>query len=192
MKSYLFVAGVVLIAGSAAAQTIKLEPEAVGIVAPFSITNGVLIEAALAGATHSGRAVYTFAVTNLGQYAVVAEVRAPGATGATLSVNVDADPLAPEMAWDILPSTNFSTKMVTWRGRGAAHTGPATGMGPKSFDLEKGAGPKYFQLSAGRHQLLLKAGTGPVELRSVAIVERPAAPLAPSAPTGLHVVGTSP
>jgi hypothetical protein len=169
MKSYFLVVGVVLLAGRAWAQTIELKPDAAGAQVALSMTNGQ---------TSSKRAVYTFAVTNAGEYAVVAEVRAAGGAGGAVGVNVDAEPVEPEMVWEIRASTNFVSEIVTWRGRGQGNVGLATGLTPK-----------YFALGVGRHELVLKGGAGAVELRSLAVVERPAAPAAPS---GLHVVGASP
>jgi hypothetical protein len=106
--------------------------------------------------------VYTFNVPSAGKYFVQAQVRAGDAGSNSFFLNVDAEPEAPGMIWDIPLTSGFEKRTVSWRGSG---TEAANQFSPKAFDL-----------SAGQHQLLIRGRERNTQLSSVSIIKVPNAP----------------
>jgi hypothetical protein len=108
-----------------------------------------------------GRAAYTFFISSAGPYMIQTTVDAPSDAANSLFVNVDAEPQAPAMIWDILPyTTGFEQRAVSWRGNG-------------TFDHNQFV-PKVFTLSQGSHQLIIRGREANVRLRTIGIVPYPA------------------
>jgi sulfur relay (sulfurtransferase) complex TusBCD TusD component (DsrE family) len=111
--------------------------------APFVDSNGTLSQPVQTGVTNGGQAIYTFNVTNGGNYLVSAMVIAPNDGENSLYVNIDADPTDPLMIWDIPICSVLTNATVSWRGNG--NSDPASSQ----------YNPKVFALSAGTHQLII-------------------------------------
>jgi len=101
-----------------------------------------------------GKAIYSFTLTNAGNYVIHAMVNAPDESANSFYVNVDAQPEDPMMIWDIDVTNGFEDRTVSWRGNGGA-------------DSDEFA-PKRFKLSAGAHKLFI-VGREPAFLKSVSI-----------------------
>jgi len=129
---------------------------------PFVATNGYVTQTIQTGVTNGGKAVYSFSITNAGQYAILAVVEAPNQNANSVFVNVDAEPKDPEMKWEIPVSTGFSTN------------GVCTSSGQR----------RYFDLTKGTHQIIVRGSEANVKLLHLRVMARPAAP------TGLRVVSS--
>jgi hypothetical protein len=103
-------------------------------------------------------AIFSFTITNAGNYVMQAVVNAPGEDSNSFYVNVDAQPEDPVMIWDIDVTNGFEERTVSWRGKGEAESDEFV--------------PKRFNLSAGAHKLII-VGREPAQLKSISI--RPAA-----------------
>ena len=67
----------------------------------------------------NGRAQYDITISQPGGYVILATVSSPE-QASSLAVNIDAEPTAPTMIWDIPASQEFTNRTVTWRGDGTA------------------------------------------------------------------------
>ena len=142
---------------------ISYEAEAGAITAPFTSAGGSISQSTTTDLAGGGRAVYTFSVTNAGEYAIQAYVNAPGLTENSFYLNIDAEPQDPAMAWDILPPTvGFENRLISWRGNGTADANELV--------------PKFFNLSQGTHQLIIIGREANVQLDRFVIFKRPSAP----------------
>jgi hypothetical protein len=158
-----FVSAVGVLAGpETLGQGIMVEADSGVLSPPFIITNRCLCQPLISSLTNGGRAVYTFSVTNAGEYAVLAQVDAPAGSTNALSVNIDAEPEGPAMIWDIPATSGFSQRAVTWRGAGVAGSLPPPA--------------RFFALTPGAHRLILRGTEGNLQLRSFHIVPPPAPP----------------
>jgi hypothetical protein len=157
----------------APAGTVRIEAENGSISGDFTVSNGAVSQTTDTTVTTGGRAVYSFTVTNAGDYQIDAVVNAPDLAENSFFVNIDAEPVDPNMVWDILPlTTGFETRTISWRGNGSA---------------EVQAPNKVFTLSAGQHSLIIigrEANTSLDRLEIKKIVQ----PLAP--PSNIRVVVT--
>jgi hypothetical protein len=127
---------------------LNFEAEAGVIAAPFIITNGYIYQASQTALTNSGRACYSFSITNAGDYVIIAVVDAPNDAENSLFVNIDAEPQDPYTVWQIPVTTGFETRIVAWQGNG-------------TWDNSQFV-PKIFALTQGTHQLIIRgreAGT---------------------------------
>jgi hypothetical protein len=121
--------------------------------APLVWTNGSLSQPETTDLAGGGKAVYSFTVTNEGDYVIAALVNAPGEDSNSFYVNVDANPEDPAMIWDIVDVTDgFQERIVSWRGNGEAEKDDFT--------------PKKFHLTAGVHKLIL-VGREPAQLKGL-------------------------
>lgn len=119
-----------------------VEAESGVLTAPFRAADGSITQATTTELSSGGRAVYLFNVVEAGEYVIQAFVNAPDLTQNSFYLNIDADPVDPDMVWDILPPTSgFETRLVSWRGKGNAEENELT--------------PKTFNLTQGLHQLIL-------------------------------------
>jgi hypothetical protein len=129
-----------------------------------------------AGVTNGGLAVYTFNITNGGNYIVSASVNAPSASSKSFWVNMDSMPTDPTMVWDVYPYTSgFETRTVSWRGTGT----------PTSDQYN----PETFNLTPGVHQLIVVGREAGVQLSTITIVPASQA-TQPPPPTGLRIVAS--
>lgn len=150
---------------------VSLEAETGRITPPFAVTNGCLVQALATNLVESGCAVYDLTLSQPGDYVIVAIVSSPG-YASSLAVGIDSEPTTPNMIWDIPVSQEFTNRIVTWRGDGAA-----TNAVPQR---------KVFNLTSGSHQVIFRVGAG-----AGAQLDRFSLARIPSAPGNLRVV-TSP
>lgn len=117
------------------------------------------------GVFDGGQATYLFEISLAGEYLISASVNAPSTSANSFYVNVDDQPIDPEMIWDIPPTQGFEERQVSWRGGGT--------------DLDNQYAPKVFSLTAGTHQLVIRgreAGARLAHLTVLPYVSRPASP----------------
>jgi hypothetical protein len=136
---------------------LTLPPSAAAVSAPLVFTNGCISQPETTG-LEGGRAVFSFTITNAGNYVLQAVVNAPAEDANSFYVNVDTQPEDPAMIWDIDVTNGFEERTVSWRGKGDAETDEFV--------------PKRFNLSAGAHKLII-VGREPAQLKSISL--RPAA-----------------
>jgi hypothetical protein len=135
--------------------------------APLVLTNDYLhLESDQAELAAGGKAVFNFTITNSGNYQIETLVNAPDESSNSFFVNIDAQPVDPDMIWDIEVTTGFEKRVMNWRGNGDANTDQFT---PKSFKLEPGA-----------HTLVIVGREPDVRLKSLMIF--PAPPQQPASP----------
>jgi len=131
---------------------ITLQPSSAVITAPLVLTNGAISQPERTDLPEGGKAVYTFTITNAGNYLIKGLVNAPDEESNSFYVNVDAQP-EDQMIWDIEVTTGFQEQTVNWRGDGDPGSGQT----------------KKFNLSAGDHKLIIM-GREPAQLKSISIV----------------------
>jgi hypothetical protein len=129
--------------------------------APFVDSNGTLSQSVQTGVTNGGQAIYTFNVTNAGNYLVSAMVIAPSDGENSLYVNIDAEPTDPLMIWDIPICSVLTNATVSWRGNGNGD--------PASSQYI----PEVFALSAGTHQLIIVGRDANTTLGTITIAAVP-------------------
>ncbi len=110
----------------------------------------------------SGRAAYSFTVTNVGNYLIAMLVNAPDAAANSLFVNIDTEPTDPLAIWDIPVTSGFESRTVAWRGTGT--------------DVISQFDPKIFSLSTGTHQLIIRGREANVQFSQVSVVKMPGPP----------------
>ena len=133
------------------------------LTAPFVLTNGYLFQPVeTISPTMGGRAAYSFIITNSGSYVIEALVNAPGDGNNSFFINLDAEPLAPTMIWDIPLTSGFAQRIVSWRGNGS--------------DVQNQFAPQIFTLAPGIHQLILRGREANAQLQSLSIVKIPNPP----------------
>jgi hypothetical protein len=137
------------------------------LTAPMVLTNDYLVMAAdqqeVAG---GGKAVFNFSVTNAGSYQIEALASAPDESSNSFYANIDAQPMDPDMIWDIPVTSGFEKRVISWRGNGDSATDEFT--------------PKTFKLEAGAHTLVIVGREPGTLLKSVTIF--PAPPEKPATP----------
>jgi hypothetical protein len=140
-------------------QSVLTFPASAGEVsAPLVLTNGCISQPETTDVAGGGKAIYSFTITNAGNFEIHAVVNAPDDSSNSFYVNVDAQPEDPTMIWDIDVTEGFQERIVNWRGNGESGSGEFV--------------PKRFKLTAGAHKLFI-VGREPAELKSISI--RPAA-----------------
>lgn len=137
-----------------ASPVVTLPASSATVTAPLVLTNGVISQPEQTELGEGGKAVFTFTVTNEGDYVITAQVNAPDEASNSFFVNVDAQPEDPTMIWDIDVTSGFETRTVSWRGNGDANSDEIS--------------PKKFHLAAGEHKLIV-VGREPTGLKSLAI-----------------------
>ena len=129
------------------------------LTAPLMLTNGIisLTNDTMADVSSGGKAVFSFSITNAGNFVIEALAHGPDDSSNSYFVNMDAAP-ADDMIWDVEVADGFEKHLMTWRGSGDA-TSPEFA-------------PKVFKLAAGKHQIILVGREPGTELKSITI--RPA------------------
>ena len=145
--------------GSAATGTnqppaVTLSLASATVTAPLVLTNDILSQPDMTSVEDGGKAVFTFSITNEGDYVITGQVNAPDDSSNSYYVNMDAQPEDPTMIWDIDVTDGFESRTVNWRGSGESGSDEFT--------------PKKFHLTAGSHKLNL-VGREPTGLKSLAI-----------------------
>ena len=148
-----------VVADTNAPAAAELTASAATLTAPLMLTNGYicLTNDSMADLTSGGKAVFSFSLTNAGNFVIEAEAHGPDDSSNSYFVNMDAMP-ADDMIWDVEVADGFEKHLMTWRGTGDATT-------PEFA-------PKVFKLSLGKHQLILVGREPGTELKSITI--RPA------------------
>ncbi len=137
------------------------------LTAPLALTNDYLhLTTAQAELADGGKAVFNFTITNAGNYEIEALVNAPDESTNSFFVNIDAQPVDPDMIWDIQLTAGFEKRLVNWRGDGDSSTDQFT--------------PKIFKLEAGAHALIIVGREPDAQLKSLTIF--PAPPEKPASP----------
>lgn len=157
-----------VVAASVPSGTLSFVASAGTITAPFATSGDLVYQSAETPLASSGRAAYSFTLTNAGYYVVQTMVNAPGDAANSFYINIDAEPQDPYMVWDIPVTTGVQSRLAAWRGNG-------------TFDNNQFT-PKVFNLAAGAHQLIIRGREAGVQLQSVTIVR------APEPPRNLRVV----
>ena len=139
---------------AAAAPVVTLQAADATVTAPLVLTNGSFSQPDTTELAGGGKAIFTFAITNEGDYVITAQISAPDEGSNSFFINVDADPQDPLMVWDIDVTSGYETRTVSWRGNGDANSDEIS--------------PKKFHLTAGDHKLII-VGREPTGLKSVAI-----------------------
>lgn len=102
-----------------------------------------------------GRASYRFNITTPGAYVVKSVLDAPDTGADSLFLNIDGEPVAPTMIWDVSATSGFQTRTASWRGNG-------------TWDNNQYV-PKVFNLSAGIHELIIRGREADLRLDTVSI-----------------------
>ena len=119
-----------------------MEAESGTVTAPFVISDGYVTQLVKTNASNSGRAAYSFNVTQPGQYVLQAVVDAPAFGANSFLVDIDQEPNE-SLALCKLPVTlGFENHIVSWQGEG-------TCAAPQW-------NPKVFTLAGGAHQLIIR------------------------------------
>lgn len=150
------------------AERLAFNAESGTITPPFVITNGCLCQFTSTQPGRGGQAAYGFALTNAGDYGVLALVNTPGGRTNSLYIGIDVEPSEPKMCWDIPAASGFTYQTVFWRENDGSAAGPTR--------------RKVFELKAGSHRLFVRGCAGNVQVRAFVV-----APL-PSPPTSLRIV----
>jgi hypothetical protein len=141
---------------------VTVEAETGLITPPFFVTNGYVFQAVGTNLAASGRAQYDFTIAQPGGYVILATVSSPE-RASSLAINIDAEPTAPTMIWDIPASQEFTNRTMAWRGDGAA-----TNAVPRR---------KVFDLTPGPHSIIIRGGDDAgARLDRFSIVRLPAPP----------------
>jgi len=119
------------------------EAESGTITSPFTVNGGYVSQSVeTVDPATGGRASYIFNISDAGDYMVKALVNANSLGSDSFFVNIDGEPVSPEMIWDIGVTNGFEEREVSWRGSGT----PAV----NEFV------PKVFTLTAGEHELIIR------------------------------------
>ena len=131
------------------------------VTAPFMVTNGSCCQPLeTCDPTNGGQAVFTVTIHNAGYYVIQALVNAPDDANNSFFVNIDAQPQAPAMIWDIFPFTSgFEQRVVSWRGNGS--------------DTNAQFAPMYFHLNSGLHQIIFRGREANTQLQSFSLLPAP-------------------
>jgi hypothetical protein len=133
------------------------------ITAPFTLASGSVSQSVqTTTVAAAGEDTFSFSITNAGNYIVQASVNAPNESANSMYVNVDAQPVDPTMIWDIPVTTNFQSRIISWRGNGT--------------DTNNQYVPKVFSLTTGTHSLIIGGREANTQLQSVSILQLPNAP----------------
>jgi hypothetical protein len=141
---------------------IAVEAEAGLITPPFVVTNGYVLQPVGTNLATSGHAVYGVTISQPGGYVILATVSSPE-RASSLAINIDAEPTAPAMIWEISASQEFTNRIVTWRGDETA-----TNAAPRR---------RVFDLTPGSHQIIIRGGDdGGARLDRFSLARIPAPP----------------
>jgi hypothetical protein len=129
---------------------------------PMVLSNGYISQPTATSLADSGRAAYSFTLTNAGTFAIQGLVNAANDGANSFFVNIDGEPQDPGMIWDIPVTSGFEARFVSWRGNG-------------TFDNNQFA-PKTFNLSQGLHEIVIRGREAGTALQSMAILRLPPPP----------------
>ena len=136
------------------------------LTAPLVLTNDAIsLNGDQGEIATGGKAIFTFTITNAGNYVIETLVNAPNDTSNSFFANIDDQPEDPDMIWDVDVTMGFEKRLLSWRGNADSASDQFA--------------PKRFTLTAGEHKLILIGREPDTLLKSLTI--RPAAPEAPAA-----------
>jgi len=120
------------------------------VISPFVVNadNSISQSTETLDPTTAGEAIYGFSIPTAGSYTVSMNVLAPD--GNSLFVNIDSEPINPDMIWDFANTAAFTSLPVTWR-------------------LTGGVNPQVWSLSAGVHRLLVRGREAGVSISNITI-----------------------
>jgi hypothetical protein len=125
------------------------------ITPPFILTNGYIYQPVQTTVVaDSGRAAWDFTLASAGSYVVSASVNAPDEGANSFFVNIDAEPLSPDMIWTVPITVGFEQRLVSWLADGSQV-------------------PKVFTLTQGPHQLVIRGREPYALLKNVSLVPVP-------------------
>lgn len=150
-----------------------IEPETGLVNAPFVASGGYVSQPTTTSLGAAGRIALKFNVITAGDYAVILRVDAPNESSNSLYFNLNAEPVDPQMVWDLPVTAGFQNRVGAWRGNA-------------TFDQAEFA-PKYFTLTPGQHELIIRGREANVRIERVKIHKRPS----PTSGVGL-MVGQAP
>jgi len=127
------------------------------ITSPFTVTSGHISQSVETDPTAGGRASYRFNLTSAGDYIVKAIVDAANLGSNSFFVNIDGEPVSPDMIWDIGLTNGFEERTVSWRGSGT----------PEANEFV----PKIWSLSAGEHELIIRGRERDTLIDRISIVK---------------------
>jgi hypothetical protein len=132
------------------------------LTAPLVLTNDyIYLPGDQTEVAAGGKALFNFTVTNAGDYVIEAMVNAPDESSNSFYLNIDAQPVDPDMIWDVELTTGFEKRVADWRGNG-------------SDSASDQFAPKRFNLTTGAHQIVLVGREPGTLLKSLTL--RPAPP----------------
>jgi hypothetical protein len=137
-----------------AAPVAIIQASAGTVTAPLVLTNGIISQPEQTELDAGGKAIFSFTITNDGDYIFTAMINAADESANSFFVNVDANPEDPMMIWDMDVTTGFEERTVSWRGNGDANADEIS--------------PKKFHLTAGAHKLII-VGREPTQLKSISV-----------------------
>ena len=145
-----------VVADTNAPAAAELSASAAALTAPLMLTNGIisLTNDAMADVSSGGKAVFSFSITNAGNFVIEALAHGPDDSSNSYFANMDAAP-ADDMIWDLNVTDGFEKQLLSWRGSGDGNNDEFA--------------PKVFKLAAGKHQLILVGREPGTELKSITI-----------------------
>jgi hypothetical protein len=135
---------------------LNFEAESGALSGAFVVSDGAVLQLSASDVLGGGRAAYTVAISNTGDYTIQAVVDAPVYGQASFYVNFDSEPTDSSMLWRIPISTTYTTRTVSWLGNG-------TCMAPQFS-------PKAFHLTAGSHQLIIRGADANARLDRISLL----------------------
>ena len=120
--------------------------------------------------SQGGRAVYNFTISEAGDYVLIARTNAPDTGRNSFFFNIDGEPTAPEMIWDVQTTSGFEQRFGSWRGTGT--------------DAAPEVPTKAFTLTPGAHQLIIVGREGGAALNTIIVSKRPGPPGSGVRPAG--------
>jgi hypothetical protein len=131
-----------------------MEAESGDVTAPFEIHDGAVVQAeSTLDVASGGRVSYSLTISQTGDYLVSALVLPPDVDSNSLFINVDRDPIDPDMIWDIDYSNQFAWRTASWRGVGT----------PKAPQYN----PRLFHLETGPHTLIIVGREGKLQIDKI-------------------------
>jgi len=144
--------------GNAQPAAIVLSASSGVLSGPVAIREDCLQASRTTNFAQCGRAVYSFVLTNGGDFVLRALVATPTNRPGALYVNIDAEPVEPGTLWSIPPAAGFTNRFMAWQG-----------------DRES-QNRTVFRLGPGPHALVVRSKEPDVRLQSVSILRLPGPP----------------
>ena len=140
---------------------LRFEAEAGLISLPFVVSDGVVSQATETTTPADGGLLrHRFTISEAGEYAIQAIVKAPHGGANSFFINIDGEPTAPRMIWDLaVPTNGLEERTVTWP--------------------ETAGSRKVFPLTVGEHTLYVRGREPGAEIGRITIKLPPPSPTGP-------------